>query len=50
MVAIMAPRRDPALMMVRHIASHTSMKESGPGGVGADAFDRRALGPSVEKS
>ena len=30
MVAIMAPRRAPADMMVRHIASHTSMNESGP--------------------
>ena len=30
MVPIMAPRRDPALMMVRHMASQTSMNESGP--------------------
>src|SRR5664279_2587223 len=28
-VAIIAPRRAPADMMVRHIASHTSMKDSG---------------------
>ena len=26
----MAPRREPALMMVRHMASHTSMNETGP--------------------
>ena len=30
MVAIIAPRLAPADMMVRHIASHTSMNESGP--------------------
>ena len=29
-VAIMAPRREPALMIVRHMASHTSMKLIGP--------------------
>ncbi len=29
-VAIMAPRREPALMMVRHMASQTSMNDSGP--------------------
>ena len=32
-------------MMVRHIASHTSMKESGPEASAPDALDRRALGP-----
>jgi hypothetical protein len=30
MVAIIAPRREPADMIVRHIASHTSMNDSGP--------------------
>ena len=42
-VPIIAPRREPADMMVRHIASHTSMKLNGPGRIGADALDRRAL-------
>ena len=44
-VAIMAPRREPALMMVRHIASQTSMKDKRTGRVGADAHHRRALRP-----
>ena len=49
MVAIMAPRRAPADMMVRHIASHTSMKDSGPGGIRPHAAHRRALGPQGRK-
>ena len=50
--AIIAPRREPADMTARHIASQMFMKESGPEG-----HPRRAplitgapLGRSVEKS
>ena len=49
-VAIIAPRRWPALMMVRHIASHTSMKESGPEASAPTPFTGAPLGRSVEKS
>ncbi len=35
--------------MVRHIASHTSMKESGPGGVCADTPHRRTPRPQCRK-
>ena len=50
MVAIMAPRRDPADMIVRHIASHTSMKESGPEASAATPFTSAPRGRMVEKS
>ena len=50
MVAIIAPRRDPADMMVRHIASQTSMKESGPEASAPTPFTAAPLGRSVEKS
>ena len=49
-VAIIAPRRDPALMMVRHIASHTSMKETGPEASAPMLATRAPLGRRVEKS
>ena len=38
-VPIIAPRREPADMMVLHIASQTSMKLTGPERIGADAAD-----------
>ena len=49
-VAIIAPRRWPALMMVRHMASHTSMKDKGPEASAPTPSTRRALGRRVEKS
>ena len=49
-VAIMAPRRQPALMMVRHIESQTSMKESGPEASAPTPFTGAPRGRSVEKS
>ena len=49
-VAIMAPRREPAHMMVRHIESHTSMKESGPEASAPTPFTGAPCGRSVEKS
>ncbi len=49
-VAIIAPRRLPALMMVRHIASHTSMKETGPEASAPTPFTGAPRGLSVEKS
>ncbi len=49
-VAIIAPRREPALMIVRHIASHTSMKLSGPEASAATPFTSAPLGRMVEKS
>ena len=49
-VAIMAPRREPALMMVRHMASHTSMKESGPEASVPTPFTGAPCGRRVEKS
>ena len=50
MVAIMAPRRDPALMIVRHIASQTSMKLKGPEASAATPDTDAPLGRMVEKS
>ena len=47
--AIIAPRREPALMMVRHIASHTSMNDSGPEASAPTPFGA-PFGLSVEKS
>ena len=49
-VAIIAPRRDPADMMVRHIASHTSMKDSGPEASAATPFTSAPRGRMVLKS
>ena len=49
-VAIIAPRRDPADMMVRHIASQTSMNDSGPEASAATPFTSAPLGRMVEKS
>ncbi len=49
-VAIIAPRRYPADMMVRHIASHTSMKDSGPEASAPTPFTNVPLGRKVEKS
>ena len=49
-VAIMAPRRLPALMIVRHMASHTSMNESGPEASAPTPLTGAPLGLSVEKS
>src|SRR5476649_2062481 len=46
----MAPRREPALMMVRHIESHTSMNESGPEASAPTPFTGAPLGRKVEKS
>ena len=43
-------RRAPADMMVWHIASHTSMKESGPEASAPTPFTAAPLGRSVEKS
>jgi hypothetical protein len=48
--AIMAPRLDPALMMVRHMASHTSMNDSGPEASAPTPTTAAPLGLSVEKS
>jgi hypothetical protein len=49
-VAIIAPRRDPADMMVRHIASQTSMKLSGPEASAATPRTGAPFGRMVEKS
>jgi len=49
-VAIIAPRRWPADMMVRHIASHTSMNDSGPEASAPTPFTGAPLGRNVEKS
>ena len=49
-VAIIAPRRAPADMMVRHMASHTSMKLTGPEASAPMLFTSAPLGRSVEKS
>ena len=46
-VAIMAPRRAPADMMVRHMASHTSMKLTGPEASAPMLFTSAPLGRSV---
>ena len=49
-VAIMAPRRLPALMMVLHMASHTSMNETGPDASAPTPSTTAPLGRRVEKS
>ena len=49
-VAIIAPRRDPADMIVRHIASHTSMNDTGPEASAPTPFTGKPLGRKVEKS
>jgi len=49
-VAIIAPRRAPADMMVRHIASHTSMKDSGPEASAPTPLTGAPFGRSEEKS
>jgi hypothetical protein len=49
-VAIIAPRREPADMIVRHMASQTSMKESGPEASAATPETGAPLGRMVEKS
>ena len=49
-VAIIAPRLDPALMIVRHIESQTSIKESGPEASAATPSTKAPLGLIVEKS
>ena len=49
-VAIIAPRRAPADMIVRHMASHTSMKDSGPDASAATPCTFAPLGRMVEKS
>ena len=46
----MAPRREPALMMVLHMASHTSMNETGPEASAPTPFTAAPLGRKVEKS
>ena len=48
--AIMAPRREPALMMVRHMPSHTSMNDNGPDASAPTPCTRAPLGRRVEKS
>ena len=48
--AIIAPRRCPADMIVRHMASHTSMKDSGPDASAPTPLTSAPLGRSVEKS
>ena len=50
MVPIMAPRREPADMMVRHIESQTSMKLKGPEASAPTPLTGAPLGRSVEKS
>ena len=47
---IIAPRRKPALMIVRHIASQTSMNGSGPDASAPTPLTGAPLGRSVEKS
>ena len=49
-VPIMAPRRKPADMMVRHIASHTSMKLRGPEASAPTPATGAPRGRKVEKS
>ena len=50
MVAIIAPRRAPADMMVRHMASQTSMNESGPEASAPTPATGAPWGRMVEKS
>jgi len=49
-VAIIAPRRLPADMIVRHIASQTSMKDKGPEASAATPWTTAPRGRMVEKS
>ena len=49
-VAIMAPRREPALIIVRHIASQTFMNESGPDASAPTPCTGAPFGRRVEKS
>ncbi len=49
-VAIIAPRRLPADMIVRHIASHTSIKLSGPLASADTPLTSAPLGRIVLKS
>ena len=49
-VAIIAPRRAPADMMVRHMLSHTSMKDSGPEASAPTPCTGAPLGRREEKS
>src|SRR6056300_1231064 len=49
-VAIIAPRRDPADMIVRHIASQTSIKDNGPDASAATPLTKAPFGRTVEKS
>jgi hypothetical protein len=49
-VAIIAPRRAPADMMVRHMLSQTSMNDSGPEASAPTPLTCEPLGRSVEKS
>src|SRR5262245_32870711 len=49
-VPIMAPRREPADMMVRHMESQTSMKLKGPEASAPTPRTGAPLGRSVEKS
>ena len=49
-VAIIAPRRAPADMIVRHIESHTSMKLRGPEASAPTPATEAPLGRMVEKS
>ena len=47
---IMAPRRAPALMMVRHMESQTSMKLKGPDASAPTPWTGAPFGRRVEKS
>ena len=49
-VAIIAPRRAPADMIVRHIASQTSMNDSGPDASAPTPFTGAPFGRIEEKS
>ena len=49
-VAIMAPRRDPADITVRHMESQQSMKVSGPEASDPTPFTSAPFGRMVEKS
>ncbi len=49
-VAIIAPRREPADMIVRHIASQTSMKDKGPLASAATPLTAAPRGRTVLKS
>ena len=49
-VAIIAPRRAPADMMVRHMESQTSMNDSGPDASAPTPFTGAPFGRREEKS